>query len=559
MPQLSSDQLRYHAQFMAGMETERSPWLKLWRELSDNYLPQRYRWLMSGQEYYANRARRQYIINNIGTRAARILAAGMMNGITSPQRPWFKLRVPGLQLKNHRPLALWLEEVERIMMRIMAESNFYNSMAILYLDMIVFGTGVVIIYEDFDSVIRCYNPPLGEFFLAQSPRMVNDVFSRKFTLKVHQYVRRWPDQRYWSDRVRTAMQSNIGAGLNQDVEISHFIAPNNENIPVSNRFPYYEVYYETKRRSGEGAVDVLELRGFNEWPGIVGRWEMSGNDPYGVCPSMDALGDNIDLQHTHREKAQMLEKVHKPPMLVDIALQNSPLAMMPKGITYVPNLTNTAGARPAFTVDARFDQLQLDIQSTEARIRDTFYNFLFTGITDLDTVRSAAEITSRETEKLILLGGVLERFLSEGLDPGITRVYSIGERAGMFPPPPPGYNDVGLEVQYVSVLSIAQRAVGTAPTERLLALVGELAAVYEGALDVPEFDQLIINYARDIGVRESEIKPLERIQAERAQKQAQADMATAVAAAPELTGAAKNLADAEQGGGLRAVQALIGG
>lgn len=562
MPQLSPAQFRRHQQFVTSMETEGSQWRQLWRELSDNYLPQRYRWLLPAKEYYANRARRQYIINNTGTRAARVLAAGMMNGITSPSRPWFKLRVPGYPVDQYRDLAIWLEEVERRLMRVMAESNFYNSMAVLYLDMIVFGTGVVLIYEDFDSVIRCYNPPLGEYYLANSPRLNVDIFSRKFNMKAHEYFRRWPDQRYWSDRMRNIYEqsrSGTGSQLNTDVEICHFIGPNNDRL-VPERFGYYEVYWESKRQQ-EGQGDVLELRGFNELPGIFARWELSGSDPYGVSPAMDALGDNIELQHLHRNKAELLEKTHRPPVLADVYLQNNPLALMPNGTTYVPNLNNTSGARPIYTVQPRFDQLNIDQQSIEQRIRDTFYNFLFTGVTDLPTVRSAAEIDARESEKLILLGGVLERFESEGLDPGIARVFAIAERMNLLPPPPARFAEAigALEIQYVSTLSIAQRAVGTAPVERALAFVGNLAAVRPAALDIPEWDRMIINYFRDIGVRESEIRDLESIMAERNQREQQQQLMQLAEAAPGLAQAGKLASETTVGGGGSVLDAAMGG
>lgn len=562
MPQITSDQFRSHTSMMTSLENERSQWMPLWKELSNNYLPQRYRWLMTDREQSAQRARRQYIINNTGTMAARTLAAGMMNGITSPSRPWFKLRVPGLALEEHADLAAWLEEVERRLLRIMAESNFYNSMAVLYLDMAVFGTGVSLIYPDRESVIRCYNPPLGEFYLAQSARMQVNIFARKFNVKVYQYIERWPDRRYWSERVKNAVEAaKLGQGgeLNADIEVCHFVAPNTGLIPK--HFEYYEMYWESKRDQGMKGdkFDVLELRGFHELPGIFARWEMSASDAYGVSPGMDALGDNIELQHHHRNDAELLEKTHKPPLLVDIILQNNPTALMPNGITWVPNLQSANGARPIFTVDARFDQLNIRQKATEQRIKDAFFNFLFNGVTNLQTVRSAAEIDARETEKLILLGGVNERFESEGLDPGIKRIYSVAERANLLPPLPPAYRDVELEIQYVSILSIAQRAVGTAPTERFLSLVGNLAAIHPPALNIPKFDKMLINYGLDIGVRQSELNTLEEIESKEAADQQKTAAAEAIAAGSELAGAAKNLSATDVGGGANALQQLMQG
>lgn len=557
MPTIPAEQLRQHQQFMVALHQDRTQWERLWRELSDNYLPQRYRWLMQAKEFYANRARRQYIINNTGTQAARTLAAGMMNGITSPSRPWFKLRVPGLTLAEHRPLAIWLEEVERRLMLIMAESNFYNSMSTMYLDMAVFGTAANLIYEDYDSVIRCHNPPLGEYYVFTNERGVIDGFARKFMVKIHQYVRRWPEREYWSDLVKNAVERG-GANLNNEVEIHHMIAANASGL-VPSRFKYYELYWEGRRAVLPGGESpVLQKSGYFELPGIFARWEVSGTDAYGVSPGMDALGDVIELQHLHRNKAELLEKSHNPALLVDIALQNNPVALMPKGRTFVPNLGTNAGARPLHLVNPNFAELTLDKQSIEERIRNTFFNFLFTGITNLSTVRSATEVDARESEKLILLGGVLERFESEALDPALRRIYSIANRMRLLPEPPEGYEEMPLEIQYVSILSVAQRAVGTAPTERWLGLVGNLAAVIPEALDLTDYDRQLTNYARDIGIRESELRDPKEVVAlrqARAQKMEQAEMA---AAAPPMAQAAKNLSETEVGGGANALEQMLG-
>lgn len=559
MPTVSAEELRRHNNYLTALTTERSQWELLWRELSDNYLPQRYRWLLTAKEYTARRARRQYIINNTGTQAARTLAAGMMNGVTSPSRPWFKLRVPGLKLADHRDLSIWLEEVERRLLQIMAESNFYNSMAVMYLDMSVFGTAANLIYEDPESVIRCYNPPLGEFFVASNDRGYIDIFARRFMMKVHQYVRKWPNKEYWSEFVKNCVQGGEGGGMNKDIEIAHFVAPNLNGM-IASRFRYYEMYWEPRRHANsDGSGVVLEKRGFHEMPGIFARWEVSGTDPYGVSPGMDALGDVIELQHLHRQKAELLEKMNNPPVLADISLQNNPVGMMPKGVTYVSNLGNNAGVKPLFDSRPDFAQITLDKQGIEERIRNTFFNFLFTGITDLTTVRSASEIDAREGEKLTLLGGVLERFESEALDPGIKRTFSIARRAGLIPPIPEPYRDLPLEIQYVSILSVAQRAVGTAPVERYLGLLGNLAALKPEVMELPDLDNMLINYGRDIGVRESELRDLREVLAERAQKEQQAQLAAMAEAAPGLAQAGKNLSETEVGAGGSALDKLLGG
>ena len=81
---------------LIGLRTDRLPWWKYWREISDYLLPRRYVWLLTNNEYRVANVRNSKILDATGTTAARILASGMMNGVTSPARPWFRLRVPGM-------------------------------------------------------------------------------------------------------------------------------------------------------------------------------------------------------------------------------------------------------------------------------------------------------------------------------------------------------------------------------------------------------------------------------------------------------------------------------
>jgi len=54
-------------------------------------------------------------INNTARMSARTLASGMMSGITSPARPWFRLATGDKQLDDITAVKMWLAEVQTIM------------------------------------------------------------------------------------------------------------------------------------------------------------------------------------------------------------------------------------------------------------------------------------------------------------------------------------------------------------------------------------------------------------------------------------------------------------
>lgn len=555
MPTISEELHNKKKQRLASFKTERYSWWTLWREIADYYIPRRYVWLESDSERRRRELRNPKLLDNTGTNAGKVLASGMMNGITSPARTWFKLRVNGFDSTQDHEVRIWLEEVEMRMRTVMAESNFYNALAVMYLDLAFFGTAAVLIYEDGEDVIRCYNPALGEYYLGQDSRLQTNTFARTFKYKMHQIAERWPNKEYWPDVMKTAMDRG-GSALDDELKISHLIEPNTEarKHGVPPRFAFREFYWSDAQLNGQ----LFSRNGFNEFPGIVSRWEITANDSYGASPAMEALGDVIQLQHETKRKAQGLDKQINPPVVADVQLEHSPISLLPNGVTFVTGQSQV-GVQPAYTVNVPLRELSEDIREVQGRVRETFHNDLFKMISQLDTVRSATEVDARREEKLVLLGPVLQRFENEALDPAINRIFGIMDRAGLIPDPPEQIQGRDIEIQYVSILSSAQSAVGVASVERWLQLVGNLSAVYPGALNIPNFDELIRNYARDVGVPASNVNSSEQTEALAEEQQRAAAEQQALEQANQGAQASKLLSETDVGGGANALQTILGG
>lgn len=558
MPYIPSDNYRLRDGTLSQLRNDRKPWWSLWRELADFILPKRYVWLETDKDRRAREAKNRHILDGTGTKCARVLAAGMLNGITSPSRPWFTLRVPGFTEDPASRARAWVEEVARRMHQIMAETNYYNALATMYLDLSVFGSAAMLIYEDDDNVFRCFNPALGEFYFGQDASLRVGTFGREISMTVGQLVREFGEENV-STTVRD-MWKKGGADLHHSFNIAHLVEPNDDGKSnISSRFAYRETYWEKgKKEEKDGRSLVLRERGFNELPGIFPRWELTGNDAYGTSPGMDALPDIIQLQHETKRKAQGLDKMISPPVVADIQLAHRPTALVPNGITYVAGQGNV-GVRPAYQVQVPIDALTADILDIRQRIAEIFHNPLFNMISQLDTVRSATEIDARREEKLVLLGPVLERFENEALDPSINRIFSIMQRRQLLPEPPPELEGMDVQVQYVSILSTAQRAISAAPTERWVGLIGNIAPVVPQALTIPNWDSLIRNYGEAIGVPARDMNTREQSEEMvRAEEERIAAQEAAVAGR-ELVDGAKVLSETDVGGGGNALQRMLNG
>lgn len=547
--------LREHCdQMITAMRNDRMSWWTHWREIADYFIPRRYKWLITPNQGNRGSPINQRIVDNTGTVALRVLAAGMMSGITSPGRVWFKLATNDSDLNELGPVKLWLSECQKRLGTVFAESNFYTSLATIYSDLGSFGTGVMIIYHDYDDVIRCYNSCAGEYFLAMDERQDIGTMAREFVLTTKQVAEKFGIENC-SPSVQGAIQTG-GAALTREIKVGHIIEKNSDLIvgaPGMKGMPWREVYWEL----GQGTSYVLRIRGFYEKPFISPRWEIVGNDPYGRSPAMDALGDVKMLQVEQKRKAQAIDKHVNPPMVADVSLKNEPATMIPGGVTYVAN-NNGVGFKPVYEIKPDFSGLAEDIKEVQGRVKTALFNDLFLMISQLDTVRTATEIDARREEKLIQLGPVLERFQNEGLDPAITSVFDIMLRNHLFPPVPQELSGKKIKVEYISMLAEAQKAASTTGIERLSQFVGNIAAVRPEVMDNIDFDEVITEYAEMLGVSPKTITSLVKVQQIRAarnqQEQAQQQLQASGAAAQ----GAQTLSQTDVGGGVNALQKMLG-
>jgi hypothetical protein len=541
-------------QRMTGLRTERYSFWQHWRELADYILPRRYKWLVSANQQQRGSPINQAIIDSTGTLAARVCASGMMAGLTSPTRPWFKLTLSGFSNGDaSHPVSLWLSECESRLMRVFSVSNFYNAMAVVHLDLAVFGTAAMLMYEDHEDVIRCYNPCLGEYFLQNDARMEVGVFAREFVRTLPQIADEFGEENL-SDNMREMLKRG-GAETTREWVICHVIEPNDGSTGIPKAMKYREIYWLKDGSSPE--KPCLRMKGFNEMPGMFPRWDIVANDAYGRSPGMDALGDIKQLQQEQKRKAQAIDKMVNPPLLADIQLKNQPASILPGGLTYVAGINNI-GMKPIYTVNPPVRELMEDIKEVQGRVKEVFFNDLFMMISQIDTVRTATEIDARKEEKLIQLGPVIERFENECLSPAITRVFNIMNRGGLLPPAPQEINGQAIEIEYVSMLAEAQKAVATSSIERVLQVAGNLAAADPNIMDKVDTDQAIDIYATLLGTNPKIIRSDDQVAQIRQAKAKAEQQKQMQEMTPAMVQGAKVLSQTEVGGGQNALSSMMG-
>jgi hypothetical protein len=524
------------------LKSERSTFIPLYRELSDYHLAHRGRFLTSDRNKGHKRNTNQ--INNTSRLAARTLASGMMAGITSPARPWFRLSAGDAMLDDVDSVKQWLHSVQNIMYKVFSQSNTYNSLHTLYSELGVFGTAAMGIYEDFENVIWCKPYTVGSYCLGLNGRDEVDTFYREYELTVGQCVKQ-----YGLDNCSQSIQQQWNTGNTESwVRVVHVVEPNDDRdncSPMARDKSFRSVYYE----SGRGAKDVKDTyllkSGFDEFPILAPRWDVTGEDVYATdCPGITALGDTKSLQLGERRFYQAMDKVVKPPLQgpssMKSKIQNG--ALGPDDIVWHDGTGE--GLRSIYDFKPDLNAIRQSNQETQERIRRAFYEDLFLMLANTDRRQiTAREVAEKHEEKLLMLGPVLERLHSELLDPLIDRTFSILQRNGVLPPPPPELQDKELNVEYVSVLAQAQRLVSTGGIDQIVAFAGNLAPLWPEARHKVNVAQAIDDYAEALGVNPAIIRSDDDVMAAQQAEQAQVAQAQAAEQGAAMLNAAKSASE----------------
>lgn len=561
---------RYSNGRLMGLRVNRYSWWTHWRELADYFLPRRYKWLITPNQMGRGSPINQHILDSSGYIYAQRLAAGLVSGKSSPTSPWFRLKIGRLDSTKTSPVSLWLAECERLLYLIFAESNFYNSIATFYLDLVVFGTGVLLLYDDFHTVINCINPCAGEYYIDINGKYRPCIFYREFTMTVDACVAEFGEDNV-SAPILQLYKDTSGANRTRELIIAHSIEPNDDGNARKFGFPesaaYREAYWEwggsTSPQGGANAPpSFLRRRTYQENRAIIGRWDLVSNDPYGRSPAMDGLGDQKQIQLETRRKAQAIDKMVNPPLVADIQLKNQPANLTPGGITYVQGFA--AAGRPGFAsvYETKFpiQEITQDLMEAKQRLSQVFFNDILRVASQYETRSNvtAVEWDLRKSESLVMLGPVLERLDVEVLKPILETVFSIASRAGILPPAPAEVQGKQMNIEFVSMLAQAQKATAATGIERLFQIAGGLAGVDPQAMDNIDIDEALDEYSSLLNNSPKIIRSpaaLAQIRQQRAQQQAQAQQG---ALAQQLSQGAKNLSQTDVGGGQNALAAMLG-
>lgn len=540
-----------------SMRAEREKWLPMWRQLNEAFSPFLYAQLQSStaltstQPYKVENTK---MLDGEPCIALIILAAGYMNGVTSPARKWINIKRPGTKPyeEGDNGQSAVHSSIRTKILEVLAGSNYYECRAEQVFDACGLGTGAILIYEDRDTVATFTNCPPGSYCLATDNSNRITKFGREFKMKARDLVKEFGEENVPKDIVNRAKKS--GAEARTEYLVTHLIEENDPSDGgLRTNHPFREFFWLSAKFSGGPCF--LARRPLYEWPVAVLRWACPDKSTYGIPPTLAVRGKAIQLQNLEYQSDQGLDKMLRPPLLAHTSMKNRPKAFGAGGITYTNDLSAGNGARPAYQVQVPFQELGIKRQQIIQAIKDGLYNYLFNQFSQLDTVRSATEIDARREEQMTVLGPVLHRGYGEDIGIVVKRVFGICSRKKLLQELPDGE---GAEIEFSNILSDVQKASDVGTIERFTAYAAQIIPVWPQAQPKVNILDLLKQYAEGLGIRPSSlVTDDEAMQAMQPQQDMQQLLQTSEVA-KNFGGAGAGLSKVDVGGGLNAVQALLG-
>lgn len=525
----------------AALKQERHSWLGVWDEISRYTVPDMGRFHSPGKRDKGER-RDKAIIDNTPTRALRTLAAGLHAGLSSPSQPWLEYRAGNPTLRDNPAVKAWLSQVRDQVLEVFAASNAYRAIHGIYEELAAFGTAAAVVAEDFENVLHVHVLTAGTYAIATDARGHVNTLGREFGMTVEQMVEEFGIENV-SGHVRDLYKN---AQYDEEFTVIHLIEP--RRIDERRRgvgalaAEWREVYFE------DGSTEsVLRESGYSKFNVLAPRWIVSGENVYGTSPAREALGDIKSLQLSQLRKAQAIDYQTKPPLQGPPALKGNNSGITPGSFTPVNAAGPDAAIRSIFEVRLDLQHLVADIQDTRQRISRTFFEDLFRMISDLDKSGiTARQIAEQHSEKMMLMGPVLERVQNECLAPLAEMAFERLLQTGALPEPPQELMEdpAGITVEFVSILAQAQKQAGASAVDRYIATVGTLAPIWPEAVDKVAVDEVVDTYAEMLSINPKLVRDGEELDAIRQQRAQQQQAAAQAEQQAQQASTAKDMAQA---------------
>lgn len=468
---------------LTELNTNFSPFEPVFKDISNYILPARGQYLEGRTDQNVSNILGRYnnILDPTATRAASIAAAMMQGGLADSTTRWFGIGLMDKSLERFGPVRTYLSAVENLMYDVFDNSNFYQVVQAAIEEESGFGTASVLAEEHDQLMVNYRLTTAGQYRIANGADGFVDTTVRTPKMTAREMV-----QKFTFDRCSDQVQKASKLTPFQYFDTVQFIMPNEkfiEGSPFPKDFLYRNIWYEPTEPDKR-----LFDSGYHEKPFAAPRWSVVGEIPNGFGPGLLALGKVKMLQEFEKGSVKGLHQTNTPPMAINSKYKGN-LSLIPGASNYIPGDDMGKVVAPLFRVDIRWKDLEFKIENMQKFIEKIFYNDLFFLITQTTKQITIPELLERQGEKLLVLGPVVRRQITELFDPLMERTFNIIQRrdnflkslnfGGILPDPPLELENAQIKIHYDSALAQAAQALASRSINSQLTMVERVAGLDE--------------------------------------------------------------------------------
>lgn len=465
-----------------ALKGDRHNWENYWQNLAYHIMPHK---AYFTREKVTGEALPTDLYDSTSVYANQVFAAGLHGYLTNPSSKWFMVATQNRDLMEKKENALWLKAAEDKIYSVLNSSNFNQQIHEAYLDLGCLGTAVFYEEEDERDIIRFYARQLSECLIAEDSReRVNEVI-RNFELTALQ--------------ARDMFGSNAGKAVLKAIEKKDY----------TSKFVFLHAVYErydrdiTKKDAtnkpfasiwvNKDEQKKVKEGGYDEFPYMAVRFSKTSDQVYGYSGGMVSFADIKMLNRMSRTTIKGAEKAVAPTIILPHDGYVLPFDLRANKVNYKRKRTSVDEKIETIPVGNVGLGLEMENQRREM-IQKSFFVDLFLMLTNQKNM-TATEVTERVQEKMLVIGPILGRLMTELLDPIINRTLLILLKNGHLPKPPVGLQGAVTEIEYISPLAKAQKFNELNSINNTMAALEGMATIQPDITDNYDLDEM----AREIG------------------------------------------------------------
>ena len=496
------------------LDRERSLYNEMWQDITDYVVPRRYNF--KGDKQVGLKVG-DNVFDGTAQSAHDILVSGFYGNILSSQFPWVRLQIPtfgqptfdrtsSMRKYNSRvdkipEIRTFIEDYEYALYNEYQRSNFYDVMPEFISDASSIGTSTIYMEEDSVSAKTIYtvcNP--GEVFISTNKYGKVDVLFRKFKMTVRQLKQKFPG--------RLPLEIEAIQKSETQFSVLHAVYPRSERemyqvgaqfVPkIDNKnMPWASVYMLMEKKT------ILGEQGYRQFPYACWRWRVNSEESYGRSPSSDALitilGGNI-LAKSMYKVAQLASE---PPWNIPMEMRGQE-RIVPNGRNYYEDKSRLI--QPA-SVGSNYG-IGTDREERVIKIIKDFYHvdfFMMLSRAAMEGAQlSVPQVMEMQSEKASVLGTIIGRFASDGLDVINDRTGELATMGGRMPEMPQIMKELfgGQTIKYEYIGPLAQMQKRLFRTSGIMAglkVMGELETIKPGTMDIINVDYVATELLESFG------------------------------------------------------------